>query len=206
MSHSSSARLASGDVTFAEDRPDAVRLALPSEADEIAAVQRRSWPQVLGPAAVRLLESVLLADMTEIWHSAIARPPHARCRVLVATAAGTGNGRLVGFATTLPSSDEDAEPTDGAIEEFVIEPSAQHQGHGSRLLHACVDTLRADGFTRARLWVNSGNDALRGFLSLAGWAADGAWREIGAEEGDGAEIRLRQVRLHTDITGEDLGG
>jgi len=199
--------LASGLVTPPADRPDAVRLALPREATDIAAVQRRSWPQVLPSVAADLLTSITLADMTQAWHAAITRPPQARCRVLVATSADQDGPRVVGFATTLPSADADADPTDGAVEEFVIDPSAQDRGHGSRLLHACVDTLRADRFSYARCWVNTGNDPLRRFLTLAGWAPDGAWREVGTEGHDRAgEIRIRQVRLHTDLGAEEKLG
>jgi GNAT superfamily N-acetyltransferase len=139
-----------------------------------------------------MLGSVSLADMTDSWRSAIERPPEAAFRVLVATD-GT---RVVGFATTLPSQDEDADPgLDGAIDQFVVDPTAQHRGHGSRLLNACADTLRADGFGRACCWVNAG-DGLRRFLTAAGWAADGATREIGPED---ESVRLKQVRLHTDL-------
>jgi GNAT superfamily N-acetyltransferase len=104
---------------------------------------------------------------------------------------------VVGFATTMPSQDDDADQgMDGAIEVFVVDPAAQHRGHGSRLLNACADTLRADGFGRASWWVNAADDALRAFLSEAGWAADGATREIGPEDGS---VRLKQVRLHTNL-------
>ena len=104
---------------------------------------------------------------------------------------------MVGFATTMPSQDEDADQgVDGAIDQFVVDPAAQHRGHGSRLLNACADTLRADGFDRACCWVNASDDALRLFLTAAGWAADGARREIGPEDGS---VRLKQVRLHTNL-------
>jgi len=97
----------------------------------------------------------------------------------------------------MPGQDDDADQSvDGAIEVFVVDPAAQHRGHGSRLLNACADTLRADGFDRARCWVNASDDALRRFLIAAGWAADGATREIGPED---ESVRLKQVRLHTNL-------
>jgi GNAT superfamily N-acetyltransferase len=140
-----------------------------------------------------MLGSVSLQEMTDSWHSAIERPPQAAFRVLVATD-GT---RVVGFATTTPSQDEDAEAgTVGAIEVFVVDPAAQHRGHGSRLLNACADTLRADGFALATCWVNSRDDALRQFLAAAGWAADGATREIGSDD---ESVRIKQVRVHTEL-------
>jgi GNAT superfamily N-acetyltransferase len=173
---------------------DSVRLAWPAEAASIAELQRRSWAaQWPADLAELMLGSVSLADMTDSWRSAIERPPEAAFRVLVATD-GT---RVVGFATTLPSQDEDADPgLDGAIDQFVVDPAAQHRGHGSRLLNACADTLRADGFGRACCWVNAGDDGLRRFLTAAGWAADGATREIGPED---ESVRLKQVRLHTGL-------
>ena len=179
---------------------DSVRLALPSEAPAIAAIQRRSWSDRL-PAEVneQLLAGATLDQMAEAWEQAIHRPPEARFRVLLAI----GNEQPVGFATTRPSADEDADPQgDGAIDEFVIDRPAQRQGHGSRLLNACADTLRADGFRRARYWVSSTDDIGRRFLTEAGWEADGAHREIGTEDGS---YRLKQIRLHTDISPDDDG-
>jgi len=179
----------------ANDDPhaDSVRLALPAESWGIASVQRRSWGEVADEAALALLESIDLDTMAATWHGAISRPPEARWRVLVAVA----GGQVVGLATTLPSQDPDADPgTDGAIDELVVDPAARRRGHGSRLLNACVDTLRADGFVRVRHWVRADDDVRRAFLTDAGWAADGAHREIGSEDDT---IRVKQVRLHTAI-------
>lgn len=179
---------------------DSVRLALASEAGAIAAIQRRSWSDRL-PAAIadRMLAESTLEEMAEIWTAAISRPPEARFRVLVAVGADqTGQSQVVGFATTVPSEDADADPKeDGAVGEFVIDRAAQRQGHGSRLLNAAADTLRADGFTRARWWLDSTDDITRAFLTGAGWEPDGAHREIGTEDGS---QRIKQVRLHTDIS------
>lgn len=172
---------------------DSVRLALPAEAWDIATVQRRSWSERDGPATTALLAGIDLPAMAQVWHSAITRPPEARFRVLVAVA----EHRVVGLATTLPGQDRDADPTvDGEMDELIVDPAAQRRGHGSRLLHACVDTLRADGFTRVRHWLRADDDVRRQFLTEAGWAPDGAHREIGAEDDS---VRVKQVRLHTDI-------
>jgi GNAT superfamily N-acetyltransferase len=175
---------------------DSVRLALPGEAAQIAALQRRSWSQQLpAPVSKPLLDSIDLAAMTRSWQAAILRPPLASFRVLVAL----GSERISGFAVTGPSADADADPgSDGMVAEFVIDPPAQRQGHGSRLLHAVADTLRADGFDRATWWVRSTDDVLRTFLVEAGWAVDGAHAEIGTEDG---ATRVKLVRMHTDISG-----
>ena len=103
----------------------------------------------------------------------------------------------MGLATTLPSQDPDADTAaDGAIDELVVDPTARRRGHGSRLVNACVDTLRADGFVRARHWLRADDDELRLFLTEAGWAPDGAHREIGADDDS---VRVKQIRLHTAI-------
>jgi GNAT superfamily N-acetyltransferase len=173
---------------------DSVRLALPGEAAAIAEIQRRLWLDQLGPErAEPMLGAISQEQATEAWQAAIIRPPQARYRVLVAVE----SDRLTGFATTRPSDDPDADAArDGLIDEFGIDPAARSRGHGSRMLNACVDTLRADGFTRATVWIMSTQDAYRSFLTDAGWAPDGGHREIGTED---ESIRIKQVRLHCDI-------
>ena len=145
-------------------------------------VQRRSWGDTVDdatnePPAGR---ASTWTPWPTTWHAAITRPPEARWRVLVAVA----EGRVVRLATTLPSQDPDADTAaDGAIDELVVDPTARRRGHGSRLVNACVDTLRADGFLRARHWLRADDDELRrAFLTEAGWAPDGAHREIGADD------------------------
>lgn len=176
---------------------DSVRLAWPAEAASIAELQRRSWAtEWPADLAELMLASVSLTEMTDSWRSAIERPPQAAFRVLAAT----DGQRLVGFATTMPSQDDDSDPgIDGAIDQFVVDPAAQHRGHGSRLLNACADTLRADGFGRACCWVNADDERIRRFLTAAGWAADGATREIGPED---ESVRLKQVRFHTSLAAD----
>lgn len=173
---------------------DSVRLALPGEAAAIAELQRRSWSTQLPETAQALLRDIDAQQMTDTWQAAITRPPQARFRVLVALQ----QRRVVAAATTVPSPDPDAEPgRDGLVDEFVVDPAAQRRGHGSRLLNACVDTLRADGFIRATWWVRSADDPVRRFLTQAGWAPDGGWREIGTDD---ETVRLKQIRMHTDIS------
>jgi GNAT superfamily N-acetyltransferase len=181
-------------VTNSAERPDSVRLALPREAEAIAELQHRSWSEHFAeyPDLVAGLDAT---EMTKLWHQAITRPPVAQCRVLVAV---DTDDRVVGFASTLPADDPDAEQgVDGTVGEFIVDPGQRHRGHGSRLLNACVDTLRADGFQRATYWVSSTDDDIRRFLTGAGWAPDGSRREIGLADDS---MRIKQIRLHTDIT------
>jgi len=94
-----------------------------------------------------------------------------------------------------PSEDEDAEETDGQVLEFMVAETARSRGHGSRLVHAAVDTLRADRFTRATWWLPSTADDLRSWLQDMGWGPDGVHASA-----DGPSGALKLVRLHTDIS------
>jgi ribosomal protein S18 acetylase RimI-like enzyme len=170
-----------------------VRLAWPNEARGIAELQRRAWMTQPPEIAEALLVAIDAVGMADAWHAAIVRPPEARCRVLVAVE----DQAVVGFATTVPGQDADLDAAeDGQLEELEVDPQAQHRGHGSRLLNASIDTLRADGFRRAFCWISAADDTRRAFLLDAGWATDGSWREIGNDE---RAVRLKQVRLHTDL-------
>ena len=81
---------------------------------------------------------------------------------------------------------------------MTLDPGERGKGHGSRLLQAAADTMVADRFTRAVTWVLASDDALRAFLTKAGWAADGAHRELDLD-GSGTTV-VKQVRLHTALT------
>lgn len=175
-----------------------VRLALPTEATAIAEIQQRAWTD--DPDLAVLTDEVSSTDAVTAWSEAIMRPPMADFRVLVAVEPDkNGEAEVRGFAAIGPSEDADAEHTDALVAEFAVDPRHRGQGHGSRLLNAVVDTLRADRFTRATWWVRTGDDATRRFLTEAGWGADGAHRETGTED---EQIRIKEVRLHTVIAAD----
>jgi GNAT superfamily N-acetyltransferase len=172
-----------------------VRIAWADDATGIAEVQVAAWRQQyaeLLPAEV--LDSFDTDQFAAAWHQALTRPADARNRVLVALERNT----VRGFAVTAPSPDPDADPVaDGELTELVVHPDHLRVGHGSRLVHAAVDTLRADRFTRGTTWLPSVDDVRREFLTGSGWGPDGAHRELDLH-GDGS-VRVKQVRLHTDL-------
>ncbi len=174
-----------------------VRVAWAGDAEAIAALQLRTWPLVyadLLPAEAFPAGPDAEAAAAAAWTEVLTRPADARHRVLVAL----DRDRLVGFTTTTPTPDPDADPMrDGEVVDLTVDPAERGRGHGSRLLQAAADTLRADRFERAVTWVVSTDDALRTFLTEAGWAPDGAHRELDLT-GDGS-TRVRQVRLHTAL-------
>lgn len=161
------------------------RLAWPADSSALAVIQRRVWSADIGTSEAP-------DELEERWAATLTASPEARFRAIVATA----KGDVVGYAVVHPGADPGVDPVvEAEIAELAIDPGARGAGHGSRLLQAAVDTLVADGFTLARCWVRTDDDAMRRFLTGAGWDADGAHRELESPTGD----RLRQVRLHTRI-------
>ena len=174
-----------------------VRLALPSEAAAVAAVQRRAWQR--DPVLSAVAGEVDLDAAATAWERAILAPPMAHFRVLVAVQPTPDNPRrqiVCGFSAFGPSDDPDADDDDILVAEFAVDPPAEGFGHDGRLLNAIADTARADGYHRLTWWLTSTDDHLRAWLEETGWAPDGAHRELSTHD-DG--VRLKQVRLHTGL-------
>jgi ribosomal protein S18 acetylase RimI-like enzyme len=178
-----------------------VRVGWADDAAGIAAVQVAAWRrEYAGLLPAEVLDSLDVEEFAGAWHASLNSPQDARNRVLVALERST----VRGFAVTGPAGDPDLDPiAHGEISELTVHPDTTGHGHGSRLVQACADTLRADRFTTALVWLNAGDDARRAFLTAAGWAPDGAHRELDLH-GDGS-VRVKQVRLHTDLS-EDTPG
>lgn len=171
------------------------RVAWADDAPAMAAVQVRAWRTSyadLLPAEV--LSSLDAEQIAGGWAAALTRPADARNRVLIALE----RNLVTGFAITGPAGDPDCDPiADGEVTDLTVDPHKRGAGHGSRLMQACVDTLKADRFIRAVTWVGAGDDVTRAFLTAAGWGPDGAHRTLDLT-GDGT-VQVKQVRLHTDL-------
>ena len=171
-----------------------VRPARAEDAPAVAAVQRVLWEQVYAPmfppsAAVAALLALEAGDPERAW--ADAARPSARHHLLVATAAGT----VVGYATFGPALDDDLDPaTDAEVASLAVTPELRGAGHGSRLLAATADLLRTDGAQHAVTWLFDADAETLAFLEAAGWAVDGARREL-----EIGRDRVPQLRLHTDL-------
>ena len=172
-----------------------VRIAWAVDAAAIAALQVAVWRErYAGSLPPDVLQELPVDAFTERWQRAIVRPSEARQRVLVALDAE----RVVGFVAAAPATDADAHPgRDAEVTEFAVRAGELRSDGAFQLLHAVVDTLRSDRFTRATLWLTSTDDSAREFFSEQGWAPDGGHRELDLY-GDGS-VTVKQVRLHTDI-------
>jgi ribosomal protein S18 acetylase RimI-like enzyme len=168
-----------------------VREAAAADAAGIGRVQSEAWRAsyegVLPAQTLTASEPEVLA---EVWRAAITEPPTRTHRVLVALAAG----EVSGFVAIGPS--DGAAPGVGELLALEVGPAARRAGHGSRLLNAAADRLRQLGFDQVVVWVLSGDDVRRSFLTGAGFAADGAERRL--QVGNGAAVLL-EVRLAASL-------
>ena len=171
------------------------RVAWADDAAAIAGVQVRAWRTSyddLLPAEV--LAALDVDQIAEGWRLSLGRPEDARNRVLVSLE----RNLVTGFVVTGPATDPDCDPlATGELTDLTVDPHKRREGHGSRLLQAGADTLVADRFTRAVMWLPAADDALRAFLTSAGWGPDGAHRTLDLT-GDGTTT-VKQVRLHTAL-------
>jgi GNAT superfamily N-acetyltransferase len=170
-----------------------VREATTADVSAIAEVQVTTWRQAYGNILPRdVLDGLDPAAIEARWADSIALPGAGHA--LVALEAG----RAVGVAAASRATDPDQDPaTTAEVGPLLVLPEAQGRGHGSRLLAAAVDLLRADGVERAVCWVFQGDSGAQTFYETAGWALDGVSRDL-----DAAGTLVREVRLHTDLTPE----
>ena len=175
--------------------PTGARLARTSDVDDIAAVQIRAWHQAyVGVLPVSILTGLDPMHIASAWASGILNPPTTRHRLIIAIEGSSGTDTIVGYAAVGPSSDPDCvdDLATGEVLALVVDPEHQRHGHGSRLMAAAVEYLRADGARDVFIWVPVGNEPRRAFLHSCGWGPDSAFRDIDA---DG--VVIREVRLAT---------
>ena len=176
-----------------------MRQARAGDAASLARVQVASWRRNLAGIVPAALLAELTGNEAESvwrgrWQEAITNPPTSRHHVLAAVTQSPQR-EVVGFISAGPATDADRWPgTDGEVYELRVLPERTGCGHGSRLLHAAVDTLAGDGFHTLCTWALEPDTALRRFLESSGWAADGARGELDV----GTSVPV--VRLHTTIS------
>jgi GNAT superfamily N-acetyltransferase len=180
-----------------------VRPARPEDAGEIARIQLSTWRT----AYRRMFPAHILANLDEAylargWTEAITAAPSPRHRVLVAVEQSeAGAGTTVGFAASGPADEQALAPEEpplgdgiAAITDLLVEPRWGRRGHGSRLLAACVDLWREDGFKAAVAWAYDADAAMRKFLTSTGWEPDGTGRALDVDD-----MLVPQLRLHVAL-------
>lgn len=171
----------------ADDVPEIVRIQLDT--------WRTAYARLLPPA---VLAGVSAAQADVRWAAAVTAPPSPQHRVLVAVEGQS----VVGFAAFGPSEDaERAGPPSATIHALLVEPRWGRRGHGSRLLAATVDHLRADGMRHAVVWVVEGDAASASFYRSAGWEPDGYVRTL-ADDGPA----VREERFHVSLAEDSAPG
>ncbi len=179
-----------------------VRPATPDDAGEIAQIQLSTWRLAYRRILPRhVLDALDEEWMARRWLASIEAPPSARHRVLVAVEQAA-RSYLVGFAAAgaadeaaLAPEEPPLAPDVASITDLLIEPRWARRGHGSRLLSACVDLWRGDGFTTAVAWAFEADPALPSLLTSAGWEPDGAGRALDVDD-----LLVPQLRFHTTLS------
>jgi ribosomal protein S18 acetylase RimI-like enzyme len=161
-----------------------IRPATPDDALAIETIRVRGWRTAyrhVFPAA----DLDALPIDPERWRSRLLVPPPGWSTVVC-----EDERRVVGFASTGPSRDEDAF---GEVYAIYVDPDAWSTGAGRALMAAAEEALAAE-YSVALLWVLEANPRARGFYERAGWGPDGVRK---AEERFG--VRAPEVRYRKDF-------
>jgi ribosomal protein S18 acetylase RimI-like enzyme len=173
-----------------------VRVARSSDAPAVGFVQavvfREAYAAVLAPEVLEQLEPKVFAGA---WRDSLEGEAAGDGVLLVACA----GDQVVGFAAVGASSDPDAGEATAELLVLAVHPDARRQGHGSRLLHAVVDTARARGRDHLTAWLLASDDTVRTFLTASGLEPDGAHRER-VVDADGRTVR--ELRLAASVAPE----
>lgn len=150
-----------------------VRPARPGDEQEIARIQVDAWVASLGERLGRRRHDVFnLDEIAKGWGDSIAHPPTPGHQVFIAMC----DGDIVGFAAVAPPS---------TIVALEVDPARRRRGHGSRLMAAASDHLRAQGGSEMKIWALE-RDAVRAdFLAGAGFGEAGMTRDL---EGPGFSV------------------
>lgn len=158
---------------MSDTAPGFVRPARPGDEAAIGRIQVDAWVAALGERLGRRRHDAFDREAVIAgWAQALTSPPSAGHQVFVATVEDT----IVGFVAVAPPRD---------LVALEVDPAKRRRGHGSRLLAAAVDHLRAHGGTEMRIWALA-NDRIRSeYLQGAGFGEAGKTREL---EGPGISI------------------
>jgi GNAT superfamily N-acetyltransferase len=166
-----------------------LRPATPQDAAAIAAVHVASWQVAYrGLLPDALLDGLDVDRRRTGWERLLTGAP--RHGAVVAE----DDGRITGFAHTVPARDDDADEGTGEVTSIYTVAEAWGSGTGRALMAAAIEQLRAAGFRSATLWVLDSNGRARRFYERAGWTVDGA-----VKDDDLAGTPVRELRYRRNL-------
>ncbi len=146
-----------------------IRMATAEDARGIAEVHVASWlaayPDLLPREKLARLD---IDERERGWRERLSDAEALELRVWVAVQ----NDRIVGFACTQPSADEDVETNVHELAALYLIPEVWRQGIGSAMLSIAERSLRDAGIDSATLWVLEDNEGARAFYEARGWKVD----------------------------------
>jgi GNAT superfamily N-acetyltransferase len=149
--------------------PLKIREADPKDAEALGRIHVRAWQAAYrGQLSDEYLDELSVDERAEQWWASLQTRREA-WRTWVAEE----GGRPVGWATTGPSEDADADEQTAELYAIYLEPDRVGTGVGRRLFEHAIDDLRARGFASVTLWVLETNERARRFYEIAGWKHDG---------------------------------
>jgi GNAT superfamily N-acetyltransferase len=169
------------------------RIALPTDAAEIASIHVRSWQDAYrGIVADEYLDALDIGQRTHVWASVLNHTAEGfqGSTSIVALV----DGVVAGFATV--GGLRGADPADNAGEIYSIYacPAVWGIGVGRALINAAVVQLERQGYRGLFLWVLEANARARAFYERQGWNHDGEAQTI--EVGGRPLSELRYSRRH----------
>lgn len=173
-------------------QPTTIRSATVEDVPALAELHVRSWQWAYrGLIPDEYLDgmSATLEQRIEQRRTQLASlPPETRWWV------AEQHSRIVGFAITGLSRDQDVPPETVEVYAIYLAQDAAGQGIGRTLFAHAVSDLCQRGFERAILWVLTGNQRARRFYEAAGWTPDGTSK---TDERPGT--LLHEVRYHVAL-------
>ena len=155
--------------------PDAfVRAATPADGPLIASIVVRGWRTAyrgLMPDAV--LDALSVEERTRKWTEIIATPTTRDHRTWVIAR----DAAVLGFASTGPSRDADAEASTAELYAIYLDPDHIGCGLGARLFAHAVEDLMRRGSRTMTLWALDGNARADRFYRRMGMVLAGTKTE-----------------------------
>lgn len=162
-----------------------IREAEVKDAKDIATLHVKTWQHAYkGQIPDRILENLSVKDRTKHWKEKLMNPDE-NAKTFVAVV----DSKIVGFSSSGPSRDKDANRTTGELYAVYIKSESWGKGLGSALLKRALEYLKKLGFKQATLWVLESNKPAREFYEKLGWKEDGKSKTEMEGEFEMKEIR-----------------